>query len=86
MNGKITIDGAGRIVIPKPVREELRLRPGDSLELETQGERITLRPFRPKARLQKELGVWVYQGEPTDASITDLVTREREQRIRKFTR
>ncbi|HEY7388985.1 MAG TPA: AbrB/MazE/SpoVT family DNA-binding domain-containing protein, partial [Bryobacteraceae bacterium] len=61
MNGKITIDGAGRIIIPKPIREELQLKPGDALELESRGEQITLRPVRPKATLKKEYGVWVYQ-------------------------
>jgi len=35
--------------------------------------------------LKKELGVWVYQGEPTDASIADLVDREREIRLRAVT-
>jgi AbrB family looped-hinge helix DNA binding protein len=40
----LTIDKAGRVVIPKALREELRLEPGDSLEMETSGESITLRP------------------------------------------
>lgn len=86
MNGRITIDRAGRVVIPKPVREQLHLKPGDSLELESADERITLRPVRAQARLQKEQGIWVYQGEPTDLSITDLVDRERERRIREISR
>lgn len=84
MNGKITIDRAGRVIIPKPIREELHLKPGDSLELESGGDQITLRPVRPKATLKKEHGVWVYQGEPTDLSIVDLIAREREKRIREL--
>jgi hypothetical protein len=39
-----------------------------------------LRPVRPKAMLKKEHGVWVYQGETTNVSITDLIDREREKR------
>lgn len=31
---KVTIDRAGRIVVPKPVREDLDLKPGTELELE----------------------------------------------------
>ena len=84
MNGKITIDRAGRVIIPKPIRDELHLKPGDSLELESGGDQITLRPVRPKATLKKEHGVWVYQGEPTDLSIVDLIAREREKRIREL--
>ncbi len=34
------------MVIPKPLREELHLEPGDSLEMESAGEQITLRPVR----------------------------------------
>ena len=80
MTTKLTLDKAGRIVLPKPLRDEMQLGPGDTLQLETEGERITLRPVRPKVTLKKELGVWVYQGEPADASIPDLLEREREKR------
>ena len=53
MNARLTIDKAGRIVIPKPLREELHLEPGDDLELESAGEEITLRPVRGRDRLRK---------------------------------
>jgi AbrB family looped-hinge helix DNA binding protein len=56
----LTIDKAGRVVIPKSLREELRLEPGDSLEMETAGEAITLRPVRGSGQLRKEHGVWVF--------------------------
>jgi AbrB family looped-hinge helix DNA binding protein len=82
MSGKTTIDRAGRVIIPKPIREELHLKPGDSLELEAGTDQITLRPVRPKATLKKEYGIWVYQGEATDLSIVDVIARERENRIR----
>ena len=84
MTAKITLDKAGRIVLPKPVRQAMHLGPGDTLQLESEGERITLRPVRPKAMLQKEYGVWVYQGEPNNVSIVDLLDRERERRLREL--
>jgi AbrB family looped-hinge helix DNA binding protein len=34
MNTTITVDKAGRIVLPKPVRDKLQLQAGDSLEVE----------------------------------------------------
>jgi|SRR5580658_1888797 AbrB family looped-hinge helix DNA binding protein len=86
MTAKITIDKAGRVVIPKPLRQRLRLGPGDVLALRSEGECITLQPVRPQAPLKKEHGIWVYQGEATDTSIADLLDREREERIRDLRR
>jgi AbrB family looped-hinge helix DNA binding protein len=82
MNKRIIIDKAGRVVLPKPLREELDLEPGDSLELESAGDEITLRPVRTAAPLTKENGVWVFRtGQPLAASVTDTVLRQvREDR------
>ncbi len=85
MTTKLTLDKAGRVVLPKPLRDRLQLAPGDTLHLETEGERITLRPVRQNVMLKKEFGVWVYQGESTDTSITDLLDRERENRNHEVT-
>jgi AbrB family looped-hinge helix DNA binding protein len=84
MTTKLTLDNAGRVMIPKPLRQELHLGPGDTLELESEGEQITLRPMRPKALVKKERGVWVYQGEPTEVSVTAVIDREREKRLRQL--
>ena len=87
MTTKLTLDKAGRVVIPKPLRDELRLSPGDALHLEADGERITLHPVRPRPPLQKEHGIWVYRsGQPSNASITELIDKEREKRIRDLMR
>lgn len=82
MNSRLTIDKAGRVVIPKALREQLRLEPGDALELETAGEQITLRPVRGTAPLRKEHGVWVFHtGQSLPASSTEeVLQRIREER------
>src|ERR1700685_4515870 len=59
MTTRLTIDGAGRVSLPKPLRKALDLAPGDTLEMETAGEEITLRPIRSAAPLAQEKGVWV---------------------------
>ena len=82
MTTKLTLDKAGPVVLPKPLRDQMQLSPGDTLHLESEGECITLRPVRPKPTLRKECGIWVYQGESLDASIPDLLDREREGRLR----
>ena len=77
MKAQLTFDKAGRIVIPKPLREELHLEPGDILELESTGEQITLRPVRGTGPLNKEHGVWVFRsGQPLHASETDEMLQQ----------
>ena len=82
MHSRLTLDKAGRIVIPKPLREELGLEPGDTLELESDGERIALCPVRATGPLMKEQGVWVFRtGSPLPASATeDVLQRIRGER------
>jgi AbrB family looped-hinge helix DNA binding protein len=82
MNDRLTIDKAGRIVLPKPLRDELRLEAGDTLELESSGEEITLRPARGNTQLRKKHGVWVYRaGEPLTQVTADKTVRQvREER------
>jgi len=85
MTTQLTIDSAGRVVLPKPLRKELDIGPGDLLELESVGERITLRPVRGGVPLAKEKGVWVFRtGQPLAASVTnDLLEQIREQRDKR---
>jgi AbrB family looped-hinge helix DNA binding protein len=73
----LTMDKSGRVVIPKAVRDELGLEPGDSLEMESAGEVITLRPVRGTEPLVKEHGVWVFHaGQPLPASATDALLQQ----------
>jgi AbrB family looped-hinge helix DNA binding protein len=82
MHTRLIIDKAGRLVIPKPLREQLNLEPGDALEMESAGEQITLRPVRGTGPLTKEHGVWVFHsGQSLPASATDeMLERIREER------
>jgi AbrB family looped-hinge helix DNA binding protein len=42
----IPIDKAGRVVLPKDVRDELAINPGDLLKISIHGNEVTLRPSR----------------------------------------
>lgn len=85
MNTIVNIDKAGRIVLPKAVRDELQLTPGSSLELELSENGISLRPER-KGRMYKKDGIWVFHtGSPMPAGLINetiqKVRTEREDRI-----
>ena len=62
METKVRVDKAGRVVLPKEVRDELRLAPGDTLDLVSGGGVVTLRPSRGRGRMRKDRGVWVFSG------------------------
>jgi AbrB family looped-hinge helix DNA binding protein len=85
MNATVTLDKAGRVVIPKTLRDELHLEPGDTLELESEGERVTLRAMPSGSLLRKEHGVWVFRsGKKLSAVVADKALRDiRERRDRE---
>jgi len=87
MNASVTIDKAGRIVVPKAVREALHLQAGDALVLEFNGERIVLSLAREEIRIRREQGLWVFRsGRPVERSaIRTLIENGREQRGRDLT-
>lgn len=87
MNAKVTIDKAGRVVLPKSIREGLRIGPGDTLEIETEGDRLVISPVRIRPGLQKEQGVWVYRSSAqANISIPDLIDQQRDQRTHELLR
>jgi len=91
MNATVEIDKAGRIVVPKKLRDDLHLVPGTRLRIERIGDRLTLMPSSIAARLVIEDGVPLIF--PADSSntpilssemVTELIEqgrRERERRI-----
>lgn len=85
MNTTITMDKAGRVVLPKALREELNLSAGDSLEWHSDGSRVTLEPVRVASKMVKKNGFWVLRGgDPvTNEDVIDWIRQDREERDRK---
>jgi AbrB family looped-hinge helix DNA binding protein len=86
MNGMtVQIDRAGRIVVPKRVRERLSLRPGSELTLEESAKGLLLRPVERVSPLVEEKdGFVVHMGKfPAGFRWESLIEDEREDRIRE---
>ena len=48
-----TIDRAGRVVVPKPIREAANLRPGTEVEFRVQGGHVEIEPVPLTVSLQR---------------------------------
>jgi AbrB family looped-hinge helix DNA binding protein len=50
---RTTIDGAGRLVVPKKIREAVQLTAGSELEVRLENGMIQLEPVTPQVKLKK---------------------------------
>ena len=84
---KATIDKAGRVVIPKAIRERAGLRPGMELEVLMENGRVALEPQVPKGRIVYVRGLPVWETPPgtpplTPEEINEWIRQDREERHR----
>jgi AbrB family looped-hinge helix DNA binding protein len=86
INGmQVKIDKAGRIVLPKPVRDRLRLRQGSDLEIEERPEGLLLKPVDQRPSMVQKNGIWVHLGKlPKGFDWETLVDDARDDRIKEL--
>ncbi len=83
----ITIDKAGRIVVPKELRQRLGLKPNTEFEIVDHPEGLLLRVADSKPSLTKVNGLLVHHGRPEHgADLTRIVESVREERLQKTIR
>ena len=82
---KTTIDRAGRVVIPKPMREELGLRGGEELEITAREGRIEIEPASPPMALVERDGFLAaeIEGDDPPPTLTADDVREVLERLRR---
>jgi AbrB family looped-hinge helix DNA binding protein len=80
-----TVDKFGRIVIPKRLRQDLGLRPGTKLEIETVGEDLLLKPVHEEPHVVDKEGILVFTGSAS-GNLLESIKRHREERSEKITR
>ena len=83
MNAIAEIDKAGRVVVPKKMRDVLHLRPGTRLHLRQVGETIVIEPESKPRGLYMKKGTLVYDAGPGPATdAVEEIARDREARMR----
>lgn len=64
MKTALTLDPAGRVVLPREVRRRFHLERGSKVEMEVRQDSIVLRPSATMSPLQQDRGLMVHVGEP----------------------
>jgi AbrB family looped-hinge helix DNA binding protein len=81
----LKMDKAGRVILPKPVRDRLGLHEGSDLEIQETSEGVTLKPIERRPSMFKKQGLWVHGGKlPPGFDIVKAIRDDREDRIRKL--
>jgi AbrB family looped-hinge helix DNA binding protein len=76
----ITIDAAGRLVIPKSIRDRLNLVAGSELEVSSEGSEIVLKLADAEPRLVRRQGLVVHHGSRSvDLDVAEFIRSERER-------
>ena len=82
---ELKIDKAGRIVVPKPLRERLGFEPDTELEAIEQPEGVLLKRVQQRPSMVKVDGLWVHQGRAESGANWERVLPDvREERIDSF--
>jgi AbrB family looped-hinge helix DNA binding protein len=81
----LKMDGAGRVVLPKMVRERLGLSGGSDLEMEVTAEGVFLRLSHAVPTMIQKDGLWVHTASvPREFDAVRAVEEDREERIRSL--
>ncbi|HEY1663026.1 MAG TPA: AbrB/MazE/SpoVT family DNA-binding domain-containing protein [Verrucomicrobiae bacterium] len=77
----VPIDKAGRLVLPKNVRDELAINPGDLLRISIHGSEVTLHPNRQATGFVKRGRALVFS-----TGGADLLDNDTVETVRTFER
>jgi AbrB family looped-hinge helix DNA binding protein len=76
------VDKFGRVVLPKDIRDNLDLKPGQVLKVEKSDDEIILKLLRKESPLHIKDGVLVFSGAAT-GDIMETVNLHRKERLKK---
>jgi AbrB family looped-hinge helix DNA binding protein len=73
---RTAIDAAGRVIVPKALRDQLGLTPGCELEIRARDGALVIEPVPTKVTLVREGGVVVARPESELPALTSELVRE----------
>ena len=79
----VTIDGAGRLVIPRDIREQAHLEPGVPLEIRFRDGRIEIEPAPVSVEIVKRGRLRVAVPSGAAPRLTEKAVREVRDRLRQ---
>jgi len=77
----VPMDNAGRVVLPKWVRDQANLLPGDELKVSLEGQRIQLEPGVQDAGLVRKGRAMVFRSNSSKPVTLELVEKLRQERL-----
>ena len=80
---KSTIDAAGRLVIPKRIRDRLGLRGNEQVEITERDGRIEIEPVLTEVELVREGSILVARPDRALPPLTDEIVRDTLDRTRR---
>ena len=83
-NSMVPIDQAGRIVLPKDVRQELAIKPGDTFKVSIHGSSVTLTPNKETVGFVRKGQALVFSTTGQDTlsqeTVSHIVEESRDER------
>ena len=83
MSETVTIDKAGRVIVPKKVRERLGLTGGDKLTMDVVGAKIELEPQVDETKVETRNGRRVIVG-TGDVDVVKAIEATREEQVERI--
>jgi AbrB family looped-hinge helix DNA binding protein len=80
---RTTIDSAGRLVVPKEVRQQAQLKPGAPLEIQFREGRIEIEPVPLEVSLKRRGRLVVAVPRETVTPLTSETVEESRRRLRR---
>ena len=77
-----TIDGAGRLVVPKPIREQAGIRAGDALTVAYRDGRIEIEPAPREVRIEDREGFRIAEPSGSYESLREETVRRTRDELR----